>query len=326
MFSQTEIQKNRISYLWRRANKIVVIGHRKPDADSLGSLIGLGLILRKQGKEVWFLGLDEVPEKFGFIPQMSEVGKMADNLSTVKESDLIVTVDCGSMSMAGLDQFFEESDLGELINIDHHHDNDRFGDLNLIYPQASSTAEIIYEISTYMGVAIDREIATCLLLGILGDTDGFKNPNTTTKSLKITSELLSRGVSLDRVAKNILQGKSLTTLRLWGKVLSGITRNRRYGVVTAVVTAQDLEESEAGMEDLEGVANFLNCIPEARASMVLVEKQEGGIKGSLRTMSDRVDVSKLAAMLGGGGHRRAAGFLVSGKLYRQAGKWRVGLA
>jgi len=321
MFKFIDIQINRALYLIKKADNILIICHRKPDADTIGSALALGDILEKQNKKIEYACQDEIPAKFFFLKNAGKIKKIDQVLNNIINYKLIITLDCGSFEQTGLHNFLKFSDLkAPIINIDHHHDNPHFGRLNIIEANASSTSEIVHRFLVKMDVDLDKNISTNLLNGIFGDTDSFKNPNTSHYTLKTTSDLLASGANLKEITKNTLQDKSLSTLRLWGKILSEIKKNKTFGIVYAVITKKDLQECNAKSEDLEGIANFLNSIPDVKASLVLSENEKGEIKGSFRTLHDHIDVSRLARSLGGGGHKKAAGFTIAGRLIKDNNK------
>lgn len=323
MYTKFDIRVNRIVYLIKKAKKILLVGHKKPDSDTLGSLCAFSLFLKKFKKEVILANQEPPPPSLQFLPEAKEIvtfEKIEEKLSGV---DLIFTFDCGDFRLTGLNELSGFGADVSLINIDHHHDSKLFGAINIVDGLASSTSEIVYLILQKLGVAIDKETATCLLCGIFGDTDSFKNPNTSEKTLRITSDLLSSGANLKEIVRFTLSGKSVSTLRLWGGILSRIKKHEGFGIVTTVVTHHDMKENGASFSDLEGVANFLNSVPEARASIVISERRGGEIKASLRTLSEKIDVSRLAHLFGGGGHKKAAGFTIPGKLVRENGRWRI---
>lgn len=323
MYSPFDIQINRAIYLMKKARKILLVGHKKADSDAVGSMIALGLFLERFQKEIILSSQDLIPSRFLFLPKAKDVLSLEKIILLWQNIDLIIALDCGDYSQTGLDNFFTNKPNLSLINIDHHHDNSRFGTINIIEDNASSTSEIIYGILKKIGVPFSQEMANALLCGIFGDTDSFKNPNTTEKTLQITSSLLLLGADLKEIAKHTLQDKSVGALRLWGKILSQLAWHKKLGIVYTVVTKEDIKENENHLTDLEGIANFLNSIPEARASLILVEKENGEIKGSLRTLHKEIDVSKLAHFFGGGGHKKAAGFTISGKLVKEDGRWKI---
>ncbi|MFA6295880.1 MAG: bifunctional oligoribonuclease/PAP phosphatase NrnA [Patescibacteria group bacterium] len=326
MFKFIDIQINRALYLIKKAENILIICHRKPDADTIGSALALGDILEKQNKKIEYACQDQIPSKFFFLKNADKIKKIDEILKNFINYKLLITLDCGSFEQTGLHNFFSINEFKTpIINIDHHHDNPHYGKLNIIEANASSTSEIVHNFLLKMNVDLDKNISTSLLNGIFGDTDSFKNPNTSHDTLKTTSDLLASGANLKEITKNTLQDKSLSTLRLWGKILSDIKKNKKLGIVYAVITKKDLQECNAKSEDLEGIANFLNSIPDVKASLVLSENEKGEIKGSFRTLHDHIDVSKLARSLGGGGHKKAAGFTLPGRLIKEDNEIKINL-
>jgi len=191
-----------------------------------------------------------------------------------------------------------------------------------VIKEASSTSEIVYKFLNHFNFEINKNIATCLLTGILTDTGNFTNGATTVSALKIASDLLIRGARFNQITFSTSKNKSLAILKLWGRILSRLEEND-LGVVFTVITLKDLEESELDREALEGVANFLNNLAGLRIILVLKEEENGFIKGSLRSNDDVLDVSEIAKFLGGGGHKKAAGFTIKGQLVEVDGKWKV---
>lgn len=322
IYSFIDIQINRASYLMKKSEIILLVGHQKPDSDTVGSMLALDLALKKMGKKTLCACADPIPSRFSFLPNIENIFQLKDILDKIKSVDLIITLDCGDLKLTGLDHSLFKPGVS-LVNFDHHHDSSFFGKINIIKGNASSTSEIIYDFLTKQKLPIDKHMATCLLAGIFGDTDSFKNPNTTDKTLIITSNLLAAGANLKQVTKNTLQDKSLSTLRLWGKVLSRVRKHKDLNIVSAIATQDDFRESKASYEDLEGISNFLNSIPDVRASVIISERKDGEIKGSLRTLQEDVDVSKLARILGGGGHKKAAGFTIKGRFKKINDAWKI---
>ena len=323
MFTKPTIQRNRVLYFLKKSQRFFVVGHTKPDGDSVGSMLALCLVLTKLGKQVIMACHDELPERFHFLPGAGNIKVISDVINQLRDIEVVISVDCGSYDLTGLGDRLQTDSRPLFLNIDHHHDNPGYGDINIIEGDKSSTAEIIYNLIETLGIKIDGELATCILNGIFVDTDSFKNPNTSVETLRITSDLLSRGASLRQIAHSNLKDKSLTTLKLWGTVLARIKKNRKLGIISTAVTNKDLVSCQASHEDLDGIANFLNSVPDAKTSLVLSERDDNEIKGSLRTLHDDVDVSKLAAILGGGGHKKAAGFTLPGKIVNQGGRWKI---
>lgn len=324
MFDREMIKLNRIVYLLQRSRKVFIVGHVSPDGDAVGSMLALKLALEKKNKEVVLALDDQVPKYLMFLPGSRAIRSLPEVYKMALSAELVVSLDSATYERTGLHNYFVNPSFHpKFINIDHHHDNPEYGTLNYIKADSSSTSEIIYHILPRLAAEINPQVATCLLNGIFFDTGSFQNPNTSIQTLKITSDLLALGASLREVTTNNLKNKSLGTLRLWGKILSRIKRNKKWGIVSTMVTEKDFIETGASSEDMEGISNFLNSIPDANLSMVLSEKGEGMLKGSLRTLKDNIDVSKLAAVFGGGGHPKAAGFTISGKIHETANGFQI---
>jgi len=323
MFTKSTIQKNRILYFLKRSQRFFIVGHTKPDGDSIGSMLALSLALTELGKQVTMACHEDLPQGFHFLPGAEKIKKITAVVDQLKSVDVIISVDCGSYDLTKLGDHLQMNSRPLFLNIDHHHDNPGYGDINIVEGDKSSTAEIVYNLINTLGIRINGAIATCILNGIFVDTDSFKNPNTSVETLRITSDLLSRGASLRQIADSNLKDKSLVTLKLWGTILARIQKNKKLGIISTAVTNKDLDSCGANHDDLDGIANFLNSVPDARTSLVLSERDNNEIKGSLRTLRDNVDVSRLAAILGGGGHKKAAGFTLPGKIVNQGGRWKI---
>lgn len=311
--SPFKIAKNRFLYLAAKKRKIALICHRKPDCDTIGSALALKAVLeQKKEKSISIFCIDEVPQNMLFLPEVGSLKKLS--AFTSSEWELVVALDCGDFKQTGFPEIeIERKDLPLLVNIDHH-GNDLFGDINIVNADASATAELIFELASEGGYLISRDSATCLFSGILQDTDNFKNPNTTIDTFKTTSALLAKGVNIKKVGASLNYNRSMNSLKVWGRILERAKMHRDLNVVTTYITNNEIDEFGTCHEDIEGIANFLNSMPDVKAACVLMENKNGEIKGSLRTLSDDIDVSRLASFLGGGGHRRAAGFSVQGKI------------
>jgi len=305
------------------AKHILALSHQNPDGDGLGALLALGIYFRSINTPHVLFCLDPAPEYFQFLPNVEVITSDETHLAT-KEFDLIIILDSGDLEYAGIHEHFRKlKGLPVVINIDHHPSNAYFGHINLVHPAASSTSEIIYHFLDYFRFPIDKEVATCLLTGILTDTGGFSNLATTSSSMEVASKLLASGARLKQITENALKNKSLTQLQLWGRALARLKRDEKTGVVTTVITQKDFDELDIDDNGTEGIANFLNNIDGAKVIIVLREKEDGTIKASLRTTHPEVDVSELAKKFGGGGHKKAAGFSVKGKIVETKEGWKI---
>ncbi len=303
------------------AKEILLIAHQKPDGDTLGANLAMANWLRDTGKHFHIFCLHPVPPHFQYLPLWQHVKSTEDELEHIP-FDVVITIDSSTLSYAGAEELLSKlKGKPTIINIDHHGTNPLFGDLNVVDPAASSATIMVYRFFSHVQAAISQDIATCLLTGILTDTGGFSNLGTNSEAMEIASELLKRGAKFRAITNNTVRNKTVNTLKLWGRALDRLTRHA-HGVVSTVITQADLQECDADEDDMEGIANFLNALQDARVVMVLKER-DGMVKGSLRTTELDVDVAEIAKQFGGGGHKKAAGFSVPGHLVQTPHGWRV---
>ncbi|RJO59774.1 bifunctional oligoribonuclease/PAP phosphatase NrnA [Candidatus Parcubacteria bacterium] len=305
-----------------KANEILLIAHQKPDGDTLGANLAMANWLKSLGKHFHIFCLHPVPQHLRYLPLWEHVQYTDTEISRIP-FEAVIFIDSSNVAYAGAGAILEKlKNHATIINIDHHASNPGFGDLNYVDPDASSASEMIYRFFNYHQIQINRDIATCLLTGILTDTGGFSNLATTQSSMKIAGKLLGYGAKFRTITNHTVKNKTVNTLKLWGRALDRLTRHAD-GIVSTVITQADLQEYEVTDEDLEGIANFLNALQDARIIMVLKEDPTGFVKVSLRTTQDGVDVTELANKFGGGGHQKAAGFSLPGKLIRTPTGWRI---
>lgn len=301
------------------AKKILLVAHEKPDGDTLGATLAVSIFLDNLNKDYQIYCVDSVPRFFSFLPNVYKFNKSIKDF----DFDLIITLDCGDIKRARLfDIFGERKLIQQIINIDHHQGNPGFGQFNVVNPLASSTSEIIFNLFLDWKVPINKEIATALLNGIFTDTGAFTNSATTLESLLIAGFLVNYGGRLKEVSFYNFKNKSVTALKLWGRALERLVINKKYQIAYTIILKNDLEELQATEDDLEGLSNLFNNMAEIKASMVLKEDGEY-IRGSLRTVNDEINVSKLAMVFGGGGHPKASGFKIRGKFVRNGHGWRI---
>lgn len=305
--------------LLRPAKRVVCVCHRGPDGDAIGSLLGLGLLIEKYAeKQFVLLCVDAVPEMFTYLPGVHRISKSY----VFQEGDVAVTVDTAEPKLSKMDQSHPTLFDGTvpLINIDHHPGNTRFGTLNIIVPDAASTCEIIVELADQLHWDMSPDIATALLTGVYTDTGGLLHSSTTAGVYRTVARLLRGGARHQLIISAVYRTAQLSTLRLWGRVLEKISISEEGGAITAV-TEGDFRATGADYSELAGAIDYVNAVPGMRFSMVLSERG-GQVKGSLRTLRDDVDVSAMASKLHGGGHKKAAGFALEGRL-RPELRWKV---
>ena len=227
--------------------------------------------------------------------------------------DTIVVVDSGDLRYNGIAELVKDHPA-TIINIDHHVTNERYGDLNLVHPTASSTCEILYHYFYHNHIPLNHRMATSLLTGLTTDTGNFTNAATSASALAVGGELIRSGGNYQLINDETLRNKSVDALRLWGVVLSRLKHEEALGITHTYITKSDLETYHVPENETEGIANFLNNLDNTRVALILKENDGGLVKGSFRTTRDDVDVSAMAKSLGGGGHKKAAGFTVAGTI------------
>lgn len=307
----------------KSANNALLAIHQNPDGDALGSALAFSEYFSRLNLPHAIFCKHEAPKSFRFLPGIE---KISTDQSIFKTGpfDLLMVLDSGDLLYAGIKELLSQlSPRPAIIKIDHHPGGEEFGDINLIETNASSTTDIIFRIFEHNRVKITKEISTCLLCGIVTDTGGFSNLATTPAALNNAAELLLSGARAKQIITNTLSNHSIPRLKLWGKALSRLSKNAESKFVTTVITLNDLKECGANEKEVEGIANFLNSLDDANVILVLHEKEDGTIKGSLRTTHPNIDVSQLAKALGGGGHKKAAGFTIPGRIKETEKGWRI---
>jgi phosphoesterase RecJ-like protein len=292
----------------RSRERFLLTAHEGPDGDALGSLLGMHHLLTQLGKDsVMFMAAKEfpLPIEYRFLP-LEEVfheapADMADRT--------IVFLDCGNIDRMPV-EFLTAGDNFR-INVDHHHDNTLFGDVNLVETAASSTAEIVYRLAILLGLKITPQIASALYVGLVTDTGKFMYENTNASTHRIAAELIDAGVAVDETYRRLYEHVPIEKLQLLSRALDGIQRYCDERLVVTYITAADYEASGAGAEMTEGIIDHLRSIEGAKLAALVRDQGDRGRaarKVSLRSSGGELDVSAIARKHGGGGHKRAAGF------------------
>jgi bifunctional oligoribonuclease and PAP phosphatase NrnA len=292
----------------RSRERFLLTAHEGPDGDALGSLLAMHHLLTQLGKDsVMFMAAKEfpLPIEYRFLP-LEEVfheppADMADRT--------VVFLDCGNIDRMPV-EFLSDGDNFR-INIDHHHDNTLFGDVNLVDTAASSTAEIVYELAILLGAEITPEMAAALYVGLITDTGKFMYENTDANTHRIAAALIDAGVEVDETYRRLYEHVPLEKLRLLSRALDGIQRYCDDELVVAYITEADYAASGAGEEMTEGIIDHLRSVEGSKVAALIRDLGDRGRaarKVSLRSSGGEVDVSAMARKHGGGGHKRAAGF------------------
>lgn len=303
----------------KKADKILCIAHRKPDGDSLGTALAFYYALSAEGKQVDLACVDQPAETFSFLPGIKKFQREIDPGAY----DLLIVCDAGASYMTKYHEIHPQIFDGgtPVINIDHHASNDNFGTLNMVDVNSASTTVLLYKLFSFLGIRITPEIATCLICGIYNDTGALMHSNTNLEVFEITGRLVELGGNIQAVARNLFKTTPVKRMHVWGRALERATVNEQ-GVVATVLTQADFDELGATSEDLGGLVDFLNSVPDTKFTVLLNEDEKGNVKGSFRTRRDDVDVAELAGRFGGGGHRKAAGFTMPGRIHQEI-RWKV---
>lgn len=290
------------------AKQLTMACHLGPDGDALGAMLGMAVAARNAGREVFpsFGSPFEVAENYRFLPTDLLVPPDA----VPQRPELLITFDTGALDRLGeLGSLVKQA--GSVVVIDHHVTNEGFGDVALIEPYVSSTAELTLEIIRRLGWPITPEIALCLLTGIVTDTGRFQYSNTGPRTLLAAAQLVAAGASPDEIGRHIYEEVPFGYLRVASSVLGRATLEAEVSLVWSVLYPEDLEEAGIGRGDVDGLIDLVRLPREADVAALMKVVDETTTKGSLRSRG-RVDVGSIAADLGGGGHHNAAGFTFKG--------------
>lgn len=287
-----------------RAKSVVIASHVRPDGDAIGSLLALGLALRDAGKSVQMVLVDGVSSSFRHLEGSELIVK-----EPTGEHDTFIAVDCADFKRVGkVFQDFGQPD----INIDHHITNESFGKLNLIEPEQVATSAILTDYLPQWSFKITQQIASALLTGIVTDTLGYRNWNTTAKSLRQSAILMEYGANLPALYQIALVARSFPAARYWGAGLSSLKQNN--GIVWATLTMEDRKKSGYGGNDDADLINMISAIEGNKVGMIFVEQNDHHVKISWRALEEGIDVSPVAKHFNGGGHAAAAGADIPGAL------------
>jgi phosphoesterase RecJ-like protein len=302
----------------KNSEKILLVSHRLPDADTLGSAGALCFYLAVQLKKSARLYCgDALPKNLTFLGLTQFI--LPPRALDLRAFDLIICVDSADLSQTGIaEQLLTGKNDLFVVNIDHHQTNPHYADINIV-ESCGATSEIVFNLLKQCGARFTKEISTCLLAGIISDTTYFTNAGTTKDSMAIASELLKNNANIKQIIQNTWRKNNPEQLKFWGKILSQLHFNEQTKTVTAAITKDD----NIAPEVFEGLANFLTTLYEADIIIVMRETDDGFVKCSLRTTRDGIDVSKIAQQFGGGGHAKAAGYTVKGQLEKTTEGWKI---
>ncbi len=298
-----------IANLIKSSDKIAILPHLAADGDALGSALALALAVVSLQKEALIVLEEDPPSTFDFLPWeglFDVYGNKACDFSTV------VAVDCGDVERLGLrKQIFERAAV--TVNIDHHNTNTSFAAYNYVDTKSSATAEIIYRLLPMLGAEVDSKIALCLYVAISTDTGGFRYSNTTSATHMIAAKLIEAGIDIADITKRVFDTTSFEKVKLTGEAIRSIELYEGGKVAVITLTNRQFIEAGAKDEDSDGIINIARNITNVEVAAMLRELDNGEIKVNLRS-NMYFDVSKIAIINSGGGHKRAAGYTVKSTL------------
>ena len=305
----TTADLNAVADALRDNDRFVVTSHDNPDGDAVGSLLATHLALRSLGKDSVMVlgGPAPLPGEYRFLG-LEEHGLLREAPADTS-ARVLVAVDCAQESRIVETRLAEEARL--TVNVDHHHDNTRFGDVNLVVADASSTAEVLADLFAELPVALTPQIAEALYTAVVTDTGRFQYSNTTPKALRLASELVEAGANVSKVFVEVYESTPFPKLKLLARALEHARELAGGRIVVSELRRADFEAAGAEEPYSEGIIDHLRAVDGAELVALVRELPAGASsarKGSLRSHPDGVDVSAIARSFGGGGHRRAAGF------------------
>jgi bifunctional oligoribonuclease and PAP phosphatase NrnA len=292
----------------RGADKLLLTTHENPDGDALGSLLGMHWILEGLGKDsAMYMSPDEFPLPYEYRDLTFDglLGAPPDDIA----ERVVVFLDCGNIDRMPVD--FLKHEGSHILNIDHHHDNTRFGTENLVVADASCTAEIVFDLGRELGAEITPRIADALYVGLVTDTGKFMYENTTAAAHRMAADLIEAGADPHRVYRRLYEDLPFRRLQLLARALASVARYDEGAITMASLSRADFEETGALETDSEGIVDHMRAVEDTKVAVLrrelLGDDRRGWSKVSLRATDGTVDVSQIARHLGGGGHRQAAG-------------------
>ncbi len=289
--------------------RICIISHVNPDGDSIGSLLGLGIALKRDNeKDIRLALVDDIPNEYKFLPRIDYL----QNIDNNDKFDLLITLDCSDLNRLGSCKYVSDNS-SYIINIDHHKSNDYFGDINIVDSKASSAGELVFKLLKNMNTDIDKEIATCLYVSISTDTGSFKYDNTSSFTHNVAAELLEKDINKNEITTQIYQNRSLSKTKLFIKSINSMEMylNNKIGVV--IVTQDMLKSCDADIKDVDGIVEFVRDISSVEVACILKELDSNEIKVGLRSKTD-IDVAEICEKFRGGGHAKASGCTIFGNV------------
>ena len=286
-----------------------VFTHTSPEGDAVGSQLGLARLLKREGKSVFMIGSPGALDSYSFLPGINQIKKEPP---ARKDADVAIAVDCAAKERMGeAKKYFDKANI--TINIDHHATNTGFADINWVEPEVSSVGEMIYRLYGELGREPDKADALCLYVAILTDTGSFRYANTTSRTYEVAAKLLEKGVRPEEAAENIYQSFKRQDIALLAEVLRGMNITADGRIAWSKVTESTLSKAHYSELMLDNLVSYPRSIKGVEVAILFRDVGKDRIRVNFRSKHD-ADVTKLAAVWGGGGHPRASGCTATGKL------------
>ncbi|MDO5717542.1 MAG: bifunctional oligoribonuclease/PAP phosphatase NrnA [Tissierellia bacterium] len=291
----------------KNAENIGIVGHMSPDGDAIGSALGLYDAVLQLNNNSYVLKIDEIPEYLNFLPGLDKFTEYSG-----EKYDVLITVDASSSDRIG-DAVYALENCRQSIVIDHHISNEKFGDINHVVADASSTSEVVFDLIEELGLSISEDMASCIFVGILTDTNRFLYSNSSSNTLRAAAKLMDTGFDKDYILYNLYQTNTMGSFRLTQKVIENTEFCYDDKAAIAVIDNDMLNICGADKYDIEDKINLIRDIRSVELACLIKEVDDDIYKVSLRSKRF-VDVSKICTEYGGGGHIHAGGFSFRGNL------------
>lgn len=318
------------------SQRILIVSHTSPDADAIASIGAMVELAQVLGLGFYAFADQKTDGAYDFIPNEDMIKSVEPD--DLRIFDVILVLDCGAISRTGLEvrlrNLLKAAADGRLskrpyiIELDHHQPSESYADLELRLPDKASTTEIIYHLFKANNLEINKAAANCILIGLMTDTGHFLHANSSREALAVSSEMLLRGASLPRIIDHTVNNKSFAALKVWGRAIENMHLDPETGFAFSALTASELDElmpakySSLGADLFGDIVSFLSTLSGVRVALLLRE-EKGKVKGSLRTNDDLINVARIAQNWGGGGHKKAAGFSIMGRLLKKENSWSI---
>lgn len=299
----TEHLEQAASFL-REHDDFLVVSHVQPDGDAISSTVAVGWMLNKLGKTFTMMNEGPIPARLTYLWRCGDIVGCGEGAPERKFRH-VIAVDCADFARIGPARQWFEAEY-KLLNVDHHATNDAFGSVNLLRFEAAATAEILYELAEHMRFPLDPDAASAFYTGLLTDTGGFRYANTSPFVMQTASRLLEAGANGPELAELLLERLSMGQMRMIQRGLSRLAFTDDQRIAWLWVTSEDLAETGASNDDLEGLVNYPRNIEGVEVGILFKENGTKSVKVSLRS-AGTVNVAEVARQHGGGGHVRAAG-------------------